>query len=862
MRRPQVRLLPGFAVVLATNLTLIPVAESAFVDITNLYGIASGDSMSYNAGFIDFDGDGDVDILVNNHWQNQDFYDNVGTPPMVVTSQFYRTDEPDRHDMLWGDFNKDGTPDNYLIHGRTQDNELFWNRGGGILEEGGVAAGVDDTEGRGRECTLLDADNDGNLDIFVANDFRAGFPRPSVLLINNGDETFSRFPNSQDFSMARLHCASGDVDGDGDPDLITTNPPFQPGELYRNDGAFNFNDATSTFFPGITDPLKQANGLTFNDYDNDGDLDLLTCSGNRAMWDYAVIEGAGVKYNAEAEAGEMKIASFETDGTEVTLFAQKSDWQPVTCWYGSGDSLTTTFPITLTMAQIDGEPPSFAGGAQGVFLWRVAGSGVDTVHVAVGGPGSGTLIVGGHAQTDGSVVSQWTTAYDARPGFSLADFTNRMYRNDGGVYTEVTSVAFPPAVNGSDENSLTAAWGDYDNDGWVDVYVVNCGNVEIGNQPNYLFRNNGDGTFEDVTALTGLAGSTAGMGDGAAWGDITGDGFLDLYVDNGAEHPPFGVGPRQLFENDNAGNGNHWMKLDLRGLESNGTGYGTRVRAVTDTQVIWRHQLGESDNCFSAGPTLHFGLGTDAQIDTLDVYWPSGQHDRHFQVNADQGYWALEGKPLRTQTLPHFIVLRQPIETGMSEGEERTFNVAVDNFGGLACIWSVSYEDCQGNPISWLSMAADSGGIWPGGTEPMTAIINTTGLDDGAYCGRAIFNSTSFQGPDTLVAFLTVTDSPVDAPTTTGLPTAFALSGSRPNPARRAAEVTLALPRPAVARVEVYSIAGRRVQTLADGEYPAGFHDLRWDLRDQGGRKVAAGTYFVKAVAGDSQQVQKIVVLE
>ena len=96
---------------------------ATFVDVADLWGVASGDSMSYAAGFVDFDGDGDHDLYVNNHWLSQDFFDNVGTPPMAVTSHFYATLEPDRHDQLWADFNKDGTPDHYLIHGREQDNE-------------------------------------------------------------------------------------------------------------------------------------------------------------------------------------------------------------------------------------------------------------------------------------------------------------------------------------------------------------------------------------------------------------------------------------------------------------------------------------------------------------------------------------------------------------------------------------------------------------------------------------------------------------------------------------------------------------------------------------------------------------------
>ncbi|MCA9753726.1 MAG: VCBS repeat-containing protein, partial [Gemmatimonadetes bacterium] len=245
-------------------------AAATFVDVTDLWGVASGDSMSYAAGFVDFDGDGDTDFYANNHWLGQDFYDNLGTPPMRVTSHYYPNIEPDRHDQLWADFNKDGTPDNYLIHGREQDNEFFWNRGGGILEDGAIAAGVDDTEGRGREITFLDVENDGDLDIFVANDYRNGFLRPSVLFVNNGDETFSRFPNTSSWCSARLHCASADFDQDGDPDLITTNPPYQAGEFWRNDGAIAFNLATDDVFPGIFEPFREANGLTWADYDNDG----------------------------------------------------------------------------------------------------------------------------------------------------------------------------------------------------------------------------------------------------------------------------------------------------------------------------------------------------------------------------------------------------------------------------------------------------------------------------------------------------------------------------------------------------------------------------------------------------------------
>ena len=831
---------------------------ASFTEAADLWGVASGDSMSYAAGYVDFDGDGDLDFYVNNHWLGQDFFDNRGAPPMAVTSHFYDTDEPDRHDQLWADFNKDGSPDHYLIHGREQSNELFWNRGGGILNEAGMAAGVADTEGRGREVTFFDADNDGSLDIFVANDYRPGFVRPSVLLINQGNETFLRYPNNDLWASARLHVASADYDLDGDIDFITTNPPYQAGEVWRNDGAFNFVDVTAATFPGIVEPLREANGLTWVDYDDDGDPDLFTASGNRAMWDFVKSEGDSIRWHLECESGEHKGFEVVTVGSMVTLDAVRSTYGELSCWYGASGGPVSTFPTTLSLGQIAGEPPGLASGTRGLFLWSTFGALADTVHVMLGGVGEGVLTAGGDLKSNGLTATPIPIGLEPRPPFSMGDFRNRLYRNEGdGTFTEATAWAF--AVNAPGVNSLTGAWGDYDNDGWIDLYVANCGNVEVGNQGNYLYRNDGDGTFTELAAAEGVRGSMRGLSDGAAWGDIDGDGFLDLFLDNGAEHPPFGVGPRQLFMN--SPNGNHWLKIDLRGLVSNGSGIGARLRFRTATHEVWRTRQGESDNCFANGPTIHVGLGAATVVDTLDVWWPSGLHDQFYQVPVDRGFWAIEGKPLREQINPHMIVLRDRIVTTLAEGTIASWSVGVDNFGGLACTYSVDSRECDGSAIPWLTMSADSGGIWPGGTDPMTATVNTNGMEDGQYCGRVVFNSTSFMGPDTMMVWLTVADSPVDAPAGGLYPAEFSLSVPRPNPASGPVGLDLALPEDAEARVDVFAVDGRRVAVLAAGRRTAGLHALRWDLRDSGGRRVAPGSYFIRATAGGHRMVRKVVIL-
>ena len=186
---------------------------------------------------------------------------------------------------------------------------------------------------------------------------------------------------------------------------------------------------------------------------------------------------------------------------------------------------------------------------------------------------------------------------------------------EGREFRDVTAAAGLVTPAGS---VWGPAWGDFDNDGDLDLFIPYYSST------NMLFVNNGDGTFSSRDIGSPLR--EGGNDECAAWVDYDNDGFLDLFVACGEGNPA----PNLLYRNNlpATGNTNHWLKIELEGKASNAMGIGTkiRVRAVIRNQETWQLRQIASNGSFASGPELlaHFGLGDATNADVVRIEWPSG----------------------------------------------------------------------------------------------------------------------------------------------------------------------------------------------------------------------------------------------
>jgi hypothetical protein len=640
-------------------------SETTFTDATVEAGVAYSPDMTWGCSFVDVNHDGYVDIFVGNHWhQDARLYLNNANGTFTDVAALYgllRTDfsnrpnttDTDFHGTAWGDFDNDGDEDLYIVVGggggtAVGSNHLMRNDGSTFTEITSTA-GVADEYGRGRTPMWVDYDNDGNLDLFVVNkdgrEVNGEYKGYQQLFRNNGNQTFTEVTESAGlFNLSSYETAVwGDYDQDGDMDLFLTAPyignPYLYGNgspiLYRNNGDGTFTDVTSE--AGLNEnstDWKWGEGIVLGDYDNDGDLDLFVAQGAD---NYGVIWDANaIKFVTLCRVGQENLLNFKTTGDQVTFKLSTYGGYVDPDWIFIGQNgYHPTFDADESFTLSDGEAYGRPESPDDVVFLVWQDSDDKEWHISmqrsVNWPCCGMDNRSGLITSNGSFYD----VTQSNMGWPYNSYRSFLFRNNGdGTFTDVTRDAgfVNEAGNIIKGMSSSVFWADLDNDGYIDLYVVNFGAFE--NAPNWFFHNNGDGTFTEMASTAGIDCMVEGRGDVGIFGDYNNDGFLDIFVSNSRTFEIFGQGPYVLYKNN--GNNNNWLEIKTIGTLSNRDGIGAKVKVTTGGMVQFREQNGGTTLYGQNSTILHFGLGSASTIDRLEVEWPSGKSQEYLNLAVNQ----------------------------------------------------------------------------------------------------------------------------------------------------------------------------------------------------------------------------------
>ena len=497
----------------------------------------------------------------------------------------------------------------------------------------------------GPGVAFIDYDNDGWQDIFIVNGMSwPGQPQKHStpkLYHNNHDGTFTDVTHKAglDVELFGMGVAVGDYDNDGFDDLFIT--AMGQSHLFHNNGNGTFTDVTQK--AGLAGPKEFSTSAAWVDYDKDGKLDLVVA--NYVQWSlegdlYCTLDGKNKSYCTPE--------SYK--GTAVRLWHNRGDgtFEDVTKKAGLGEPTSKTLGIAILDYDNDGWPDLlFSNDTQPNKLYRNNGNGTFAEKAVVAGI---AFSEDGVARA-GMGVDAADYDHSGAPSILITNFSNQMlalYHNEGkGLFVDEA-----PRSEIGRTSLLTLGFGcfffDYDLDGWPDIFIAN-GHIDADIQrvqpnvkyamPPHLFRNVGKSNFVEVTRQMGSAFASARVGRGAAYGDVSNHGRLDLLLSTNG-------GPAYLFQNEvTAGNvANKSLRVKLIGTKSNRDGIGAVVE-ITSGGETQKQMLRSGSSYLSASElVLTFGLAQHDLAEVVEILWPSGQIDKLVNVSAGQTVKVTEGK--------------------------------------------------------------------------------------------------------------------------------------------------------------------------------------------------------------------------
>ena len=626
---------------------IVVVQPTGFTDVTGTSGVAHV-SETYGASWGDVDADGYPDLFVSNHRTMKNLYVNQRNGTFVdiapTINNFVNRPQADTHGASWADFDNDADQDLLVSIGTGNPSEWYVNNLG-KLAFATIGSGLDVLSIGGRTPVWLDYDRDHRLDVLMAQ-----YGGVAKLFHQNADHTFTDVGNAANLHCKRFHYAQlVDVNNDGRLEVLCPDEADFPQKIYQT-STFPWKklyDSTSpaSFLPLVHNVADSA----IADFNNDGQTDMLILSGVQ-LRPSSVVQGGTNRIEALLSGGSKGFKFVSTGTATFTINWNKApeggttDIARIQIGANGVHPNSSTFTLDPSQANVWGMPPAPTsvlelplmqiGYDKTAQRWTLAiVTKLDSS--ATGGIFSQGYIqvVTGAAITGLQSTGLWPTDLPSRPTLLM---------NHNGTFVDGTVAAHLDARVQC--GSVTT--GDFDNDMWVDLYLA-C-RTGASNTPNILYHNNGDGTFTAIPDAGGAAGPVGlavsdgvGTADSVVTADYDEDGFLDLFVTNGFNlQPRFVGGPHTLLHNN--GNTNHWIELDLVGVNSDRDATGARIYATALGVTQMRVQDGRYHRWSQDSKRIDFGLAGATSV-SLTVKWPSGLVQTFPDVAANKLYTITEG---------------------------------------------------------------------------------------------------------------------------------------------------------------------------------------------------------------------------